>query len=418
MFKLTFKSMLERKITVLLCLLSIAFSTALYLGVSRLKEGAKDGFTGTLSGADLIVGAKGGELNLLLYTVFHLGNPTNNIRYESYERWASNRRLAWTIPFSLGDSYRGYRVVGTDENFIQHYQYRDNKNLTLKEGQFASGIWGVALGSEVAKKLGHKVGDRIVLSHGISEASILSHDHTPFTIQGILAPTGTPIDTSVFITLQGMEAMHIGWESGIAKEEDMPDPNALKFEDIKIHQITSFIAGAKSRIQVLHLRRAIDSDEHEPLMAIIPGLALASLWDILSGVEVALQVIGLCVLVVGVIGIVIALTTSLQSRRREMAILRSVGGAPRHILLLLLSEALILAIAGFIMGELLLIIALSIALPMLEGSYSMAMDLKIFETTDLNYLCLTVACALILSLLPAFMAYRQSLRDGLSAGNS
>ncbi len=410
--------MLERKVTVFLCLCSIAFSTALYLGVSRLSTGAKDGFTGTLSGADLIVGAKGGELNLLLYSIFHLGNPTNNIRYESYQKWASNRRLAWTIPISLGDSYKGYRVVGTNQSFIDHYRYRGDQTVKVQVGEFASGIWGVALGSEVAKSLGHKLGDSLVLSHGVAEASLSHHDHTPFTVKGILAPTGTPIDRSVFITLQGMEAMHIGWESGIAKQEDLPNPNELKFEDIKIHQITSFIAGARNRIQVLHLRRAIDTDPSEPLMAIIPGLALAQLWEILSGIELALRVIGICVLIVGVIGIVIALTTSLQSRRKEMAILRSVGGAPRHILLLLLSEALVLAISGFILGEVLLFISLAVALGLIEGSYSIALDLKIFELSDLNYLALTLSCALLLSLLPAFMAYKQSLRDGLSAGNS
>lgn len=409
--------MLERKVTVFLCLCSIAFSTALYLGVSRLSTSAKEGFTGTLSGADLIVGAKGGELNLLLYSIFHLGNPTSNIRYESYQKWASNRRLAWTIPISLGDSYKGFRVVGTDQNFTQHYRYRSDQKVEMQSGEFASGIWGVALGSKVAKSLGHKLGDRLILSHGISETSLSHHDHTPFTVKGILAPTGTPIDSSVFITLQGMEAMHIGWESGIAKEEDLPNPDELKFEDIKIRQITSFIAGARNRIQVLHLRRAIDTDESEPLMAIIPGLALSQLWEILSGVELALRVIGICVLIVGVIGIVIALTTSLQSRRREMAILRSVGGAPRHILFLLLSEALILAIFGFFLGEILLILGLMVALPLIEGSYSMALGLKIFELSDLGYLGLTLSSALMLSLLPAFMAYKQSLRDGLSAGN-
>lgn len=417
MFRLTLKSMLERKVTVFLCLCSIAFSTALYLGVSRLSTSAKEGFTGTLSGADLIVGAKGGELNLLLYSIFHLGNPTSNIRYESYQKWASNRRLAWTIPISLGDSYKGFRVVGTDQNFTQHYRYRSDQKVEMQSGEFASGIWGVALGSKVAKSLGHKLGDRLILSHGISETSLSHHDHTPFTVKGILAPTGTPIDSSVFITLQGMEAMHIGWESGIAKEEDLPNPDELKFEDIKIRQITSFIAGARNRIQVLHLRRAIDTDESEPLMAIIPGLALSQLWEILSGVELALRVIGICVLIVGVIGIVIALTTSLQSRRREMAILRSVGGAPRHILFLLLSEALILAIFGFFLGEILLILGLMVALPLIEGSYSMALGLKIFELSDLGYLGLTLSSALMLSLLPAFMAYKQSLRDGLSAGN-
>lgn len=417
MIRLTLKSMLERKLVVFLCLLSIALSSALYLGVSRLKEGAREGFTNTLSGADLIVGAKGGALNLLLYSVFHLGSATNNIRYESYQKWSENPRLSWTIPLSLGDSYRGFRVVGTNENFIKHYRFHVDKEVELESGQFASGIWGVTLGSQVARELGHKVGEKIILSHGISEAAISSHDHSPFEIQGILKPTGTPIDRSVFITLHGMEAMHIGWETGIANPDKLANPNTLKIEDIEIHQITSFIAGARNRIQVLHLRRAIDQDRSEPMMAIIPGLALAELWQILGHAEVVLKVIGLCVLVVGVMGIVIALSTSLQTRRREMAILRSVGGAPRHIVMLLLSEALTLAVLGFLMGEVILWIALGLVVPLLEQKFSIGLDLKLTDVADLNYLAITVASALILSFIPAFMAYRLSLKDGLAAGS-
>jgi len=418
MLKLTLKSMLERKLVIFLCLCSIALSCALYLGVSRLKDAARDGLTGTLTGADLIVGAKGGELNLLLYSVFHLGNPTNNIRYESYEKWSQNRRLSWAIPLSLGDSYRGFRVVGTNQNFIEHYRYQEGKSVEMAKGSFATGIWGVALGSEVARTLKHQLGEYIVLSHGISEAAILKHDHTPFYIQGILRPTGTPIDRSVFITLKGMEAMHIGWESGIANPNELPDPKTLKEDDITIHQITSFIAAAKNRIMVLRLRREIDQERLEPLMAIIPGLALAQLWEILGGAEMVLKIIGLCVLVVGVIGIVIALTTSLQSRRREMAILRSVGGAPRHIVMLLLSEALFLAIFGFLLGEVILWILLLGVLPVLESLYGVSLPLQLIDKNDLLYLMITLGSAHILSLLPAFMAYRMSLKDGLSGGNS
>lgn len=416
MILLAFKSMLERRLVVFLCILSIALSSALYLGVTRLKDGAREGFTNTLSGADLIVGAKGGPLNLLLYSVFHLGTPINNIRYDSYLKWSENPRIKWTIPISLGDSYRGFRVVGTNENFINHYQYLGDRKIELKEGRFASGIWGVALGSQVAKDLAHKLGDPIILSHGIGSAGILNHDHTPFKVEGILKATGTPIDRSVFITLQGMEAMHIGWETGIPNPDKMADVHNLKFEDIEIHQITSFIAGAKNRIQVLHLRRAIDDDRSEPLMAIIPGLALAELWQILGSAEVVLQIIALCVLVVAVLGIVISLTTSLQMRRREMAILRSVGGAPRHIVFLLLSEAATIAFCGFILGQIILLSTLGLGASIIEKKYHIALALKFTDLNDLYFLALTLTTSLLMSLIPAIMAYRLSLKDGLTNG--
>ncbi|MGZ3809802.1 MAG: ABC transporter permease, partial [Bacteriovorax sp.] len=216
---LTYKSLNNRKFTSLLCVLSIALSVTLFLGIERIRNGAREGFTNTISQTDLIVGAKGGPLQLLLYTVFHIGGAVNNIRMSTYEEIKNNRLVEWTIPISLGDTYRGYRVVATDENFFAHYRFRGDKKIELSSGAIPKDTFDVVLGSEVAKKFQLKINDPIVLSHGVSSAAILSHEATPFRIVGIIAPTQTPIDTAVYINLYGMEAMHFGWESGVPSGE-------------------------------------------------------------------------------------------------------------------------------------------------------------------------------------------------------
>ena len=160
---LNWKSVQNRKLTSLLCVASIALSVALLLGVERIKNGARDGFTNTISQTDLIVGAKGGPLQLVLYTVFRIGSPTNNIRFSSYTKIKNLPEVDWTIPISLGDAYRGYRVVGTDENFFKHYRYRRNQKIKVLNGKIPIGIFDVVLGYEVAQKFQHKPSDSIIL---------------------------------------------------------------------------------------------------------------------------------------------------------------------------------------------------------------------------------------------------------------
>jgi putative ABC transport system permease protein len=235
---LTFKSFKNRKFTSLLCVLSIALSVTLFLSIERIRNGAREGFTNTISKTDLIVGAKGGPLQLLLYSVFHIGGAVNNIRMETYEELKKSPQVEWSIPFSLGDAYRGHRVIGTDDNFFHHYRFRGDKKVTLSEGRIPTDTFEVGLGSVVAEKYKHKLNDPIVLSHGISAAAIISHDQTPFKIVGIIAPTQTPIDTAVYITLQGMEAMHFGWETGVPGNEVI-NAERFKKENITI-EVTKY----------------------------------------------------------------------------------------------------------------------------------------------------------------------------------
>jgi putative ABC transport system permease protein len=240
------KSIKNRKFTSLLCMLSIALSVALFLGIERIRSGARDGFTNTISKTDLIIGAKGGSLQLLLYTVFHIGGAVNNIRMSTYEELKNNPYVEWSIPISLGDSYKGHRVVATDENFFKHYRFRGDQGVSLKEGVVPTDTFDVVLGFDVAKKMNLKVGDPIVLTHGLAGDDILNHAKTPFKIVGVMNKTMTPIDTGVYITLYGMEAMHFGWETGVPSDEEI-NADRFKKENIQINQLTSFMVKLKTR---------------------------------------------------------------------------------------------------------------------------------------------------------------------------
>ena len=411
---LTWKSVQNRKLTSLLCVASIALSVALLLGVERIKNGARDGFTNTISQTDLIVGAKGGPLQLVLYTVFRIGSPTNNIRFSSYTKIKNLPEVDWTIPISLGDAYRGYRVVGTDENFFKHYRYRRNQKIEVLNGKIPVGIFDVVLGYEVAQKFQHKTSDSIILSHGISEKSFMDHSVTPFKVVGILNPTATPIDRSIFITLEGMEAMHIGWDKGVPGKNSTVTPENLKKENIHIGQITSFLLKTKNRIQTLKLQRKIDSFPEDPLMAVIPGLALHQLWKTLSYIENILYLISLCVLAVGLISVIVSLYTSLNERRREIAIFRALGAGAGKVVSLLLVESSLIVLVGTLIGTALLYLCLFMVRPYLESNFSLYLPNQFLSSTELIYLGSILLGGITAGFIPAIKAYRNSLQDGLT----
>ena len=171
LLRLALTSLNNRRFTALLTVFAIALSVCLLLAVERIRTETRASFANTISGSDLIVGARSGSVNLLLYSVFRIGNATNNIRWDSFEHFAGHPRVKWAIPLSLGDSHRGYRVLGTSAAYFEHYQYGRNQALQFTEGQQFGDLFEVVLGAEVADALDYKVGQQIVLAHGVSTVS-------------------------------------------------------------------------------------------------------------------------------------------------------------------------------------------------------------------------------------------------------
>ena len=409
--RLAAQSVYNRRSTALLTVFSIALSVALLLGVERIRVEAREGFANTISGTDLIVGARSGSIQLLLYSVFRLGEPTNNIKWETYQRIAGRPEVKWTIPISLGDSHRGYRVMGTNTDYFEHYRYARDRGLTLAEGKPLDGVFDVVLGAEVASTLGYELGDSIIVSHGIGATSFTDHDNAPFTVVGIFRPTGTPVDRTVHISLEGIEAMHVGWEQGVPPPPGKPIETEDEFEP---DQITAFLVGLNSKIATFRLQRMINEYPGEALLAVIPGVALQQLWDLVSVVELALLAISAFVVLTGLLGMLTSIITSLNERRREMAILRAVGARPWHIFALLLSEAGLLAAIGVALGMCLIYLLLFVARPVVEAQFGVVIGIAPPSGWDATVAAIVIGMAVLFAIGPAWRAYRNSLADGMT----
>ncbi len=382
---------MARRFTTILTILSIALSVSLLVGVERVRQGARESFAHTISKTDLIVGARGGTIQLLLYTVFRIGSATGNISYDTFQKIRQLPEVAWTIPYALGDSYRGFRVVGTNQDFYTYYRYRSERKPTFAAGEAPKGVFDVALGQSVAKKLRLKIGDKIALSHGVGEVSFQSHGDKPFQVVGILESTATPIDRSLYVTLEGLEALHIDWQDGAPPMpgEEMPAEELTK-KPPAIHQVTAFLLGAKSRLDVLRLQRDINT------------------W------EDGLRVVSIFVVIIGLLGMLVSIYNSLAERRREMAILRSVGAGPVLIFSLMVLESFLLTLSGIVLGVGFLYVLLFAVQPILDQHFGIYIPVMPPSAEEWTYLALILALSFVLGTIPAYRAYRNTLYDGLT----
>ena len=408
------RSLYNRRGTALLTMASIGISVALLLGVEKIRTEARGSFASTISATDLIVGARSGDINLLLYSVFRIGNATNNISWESYEEITSRPEVAWAIPISLGDSHRGFRVMGTTRDYFEHYRFARDRRLELTDGQPFAAVFDTVLGANVAEELGYNVGDPIVIAHGAGATSFIEHDDKPFKVVGILARTGTPVDRTVHVSLEGIEAIHVDWQQGARMPGANVSAEAVLDMDLQPEAITAFLLGLKSRMATFGLQRAINEYAQEPLLAIIPGVALQQLWELVGVVEIALLAVSLCVVAAGLIGMLTAILTSLNERRREMAILRAVGARPWQVLMLILSEAGLLACSGVVLGLGLVLAVSGLAAPWLESRFGIFVGLQLPGLFELALGGVVIGAALVIGLWPAWKAYRNALADGLT----
>ncbi|WGK81093.1 ABC transporter permease [Vibrio aestuarianus] len=410
---LAWKSVLNRKTTAILSILTVAISVILLMGVERIRTQAKNSFANTISGTDLIVGGRSGQVNLLLYSVFRIGNATNNIDWKSYQDFSQHRAVKWAIPISLGDSHKGFRVMGTNHSYFENFKYGSKQPLTFSQGTDFKGLFETVLGSDVAKTLGYHIGSDIIIAHGISDVGFSRHDNLPFKVVGILAPTGTPVDKTVHVSLEAIEAIHVGWESG-AHLGNTPSQEQLAQYDFQPKQITAMLVGLKSRIQTFALQREINNYRQEPLSAIMPGVALQELWSMMSVAEQALMAVSIFVVAAGLLGMLSSLLTSLQERRREMAILRAMGAQPKHIFALLISEATTLTFMGIVVGLIGLYALLAIAQPFIAQQYGIQITLSAISRYEWQLLAYVQLAGVIIGFIPALRAYRQSLSDGMT----
>ncbi|WP_294229501.1 ABC transporter permease [uncultured Shimia sp.] len=410
LLRLALKSLLSRMVTVSLTIFAIALSVALFLGVEKLRTGAKASFADTISGTDLIVGARSGGVQLLLYSVFRVGNATNNVTWQSYQDIANRPEVNWSVPLSLGDSHRGFRVLGTTPEFFERYKYRGGRSVDFADGAAFADLFDAVVGADVAAKLDYQLGDSIVVSHGV--ASFTEHDDKPFRISGVLEKTGTPVDRTVFVSLEAIEAIHIDWQGGGRSQ------NTISAEDVRAmtltpKAVTAAMIGTNTRLQIFRLQRWINDYAQEPLLAILPGVALSELWSLIGVAETALIAVSVMVVITALLGMAAMIFAGLNERRREMALLRAIGARPWTILLLLTTEAALMSLTAVALGMGLLYTGLWLARARIDAAFGLYIEITPPSPREWLVLCCVIFAGILVSLLPAVRAYFLSLADGM-----
>ena len=412
LFKLTLSSLYARLLTVSMTVFAISLSLMLYLSVEKLRSSAYTSFTNTISQTDLIVGSRTSSIQLLLYSVFRIGNATNNITWESYEDIISRDEIAWSVPISLGDSHKGFRVMGTNLEFFERYKYRSGQSLEIEEGNYFNDLYDVVLGYGVAEKLGYNLDVPLIVSHGLQ--SFTDHDDQPFKVSGILAKTGTPVDNTVIVSLEAIEAIHVDWSSGTKIQGQETPVAQIRKMDLSPKNITAVLIGVNSKLQVFQLQRWINEYPEEALSSILPGVALQELWRIVGIVENLLLGISIVVIFTTLIGMTAIVFSGLNERRREMAIWRAMGAPPSIIIGLLMIEAFIIALLSAIVSAILLFALLYLLQPWIDNNYGILVNIEMLSLEDIFIFMYFILAAMLVSLVPAIRAYWFSINDGMT----
>ena len=457
------RSLRYRLSGVLLTIASVALSVFVLLGVEHVRQEARSGFASTVSGVDLIVGARTGEINLLLLSIFRIGTATANVSWESVEQLDQQRNVDWSVPISLGDSHRNFRVIGTTQAFFSRYKYGAKQPLVFEQGQPFEAVAEVVLGARVARELGYQLGDSLVLSHGMADTSFTHHDQLPFAVSGVLAGTGTPIDNALFVGLEAIDAMHS--DGGLENHQAHVDHDAhedrdahegrdehevheehVVHEDHDAHEghdahedhdtheehealddheehheahdhppigtVTAVLVGLSSPITTLQVKRWVDEYEGEALLAILPGVALTQLWELVGNVESVLLGISVLILVSSLLGLNAMLLASMRERRREIEVLRSIGAPSSFILSLLMIESLLIVSVGVVLAVGTLLASITAANTLFAETFGLMISSQILNPSNVTALGLIYLTAVIVTLLPALQAYRVSRSVG------
>ena len=462
LLQVAYQSLRYRMSGVLLTILSVALSVFVLLGVEHVRQETRSGFASTVSGVDLIVGARTGDINLLLLSVFRIGNATANVTWDAVEAISEEERVSWVVPISLGDSHKNFRVVGTTEEFFERYKYGGGQPLDFIEGQKFNREAEVVLGAQVAVELSYGLGDSLILSHGMADVSFSHHDQVPIEVVGVLERTGTPVDNALFVNLETIEAIHADeeeheheeahhdeheheeahhdeheheeahhdeheHEEAHHDEHEHEEAHHDEHEHEEAHHdeheghshpplgtVTALLVGLESQIATLQVQRWINEYAKEPLLAILPGVALTQLWELVGNVENVLRGISILVFVSSLLGLNAMLLASMRERRREIDILRSIGAPSLFILALLVIESLLIVTVGVVIALAGLLTMITLINTVLVTELGILLSLDILYSSSLIALGLIYLMALLLSLWPAFQAYSASRAVGSS----
>jgi putative ABC transport system permease protein len=449
-FSLVIKNIAQRKLSIALTALSVALGVALISATLDIKKQVEENFTQTGVGYELILGAKGSPLQLVLNTVYHLGNPTGNLPYSTYQQYKRNPFVSYAIPMGLGDNYKGFRIIGTTDELFSKFNYKPERKLELESGAFfqSDSVYQAVIGFEAAMKTGLKVGDKFIATHGLQESFGdvgEQHEHDPMRVVGVLKRTGTPSDKAIYISLRSVWAIHAIEEEEkqdrdstkkTTHSDGTPHTDGDKHHDHDAHSghdehghdehghdehehavptegdVTAILVKTKAPIFALQLYSAVNK---APLaQAAFVVNEIKNLFDIVGNVNWAFLLVTALVIVVALISVGVAIYNSLSERRREIAIMRSLGAHRGKIFSMITLEAAFISFVGALVGIGLSKVLMAVMKSIILEKTGVEVAVSAFSSVDgLLILGVGIVGALV-GTLPAITAYRTDVAKNLS----
>lgn len=395
LLKLTFASLRFRAMSHVFNLLVLALGMALVLVLARVSHQAEQRFDADLRGIDLVVGAKGSPLQLILSSVFHIDVPNGNIPLDEADALARNRLVGSSIPVALGDNYHLYRIVGTTQDYAKHY------NAELAQGVWWNADMQAVLGSEVASATGLALGQSFAGSHGLGSGGE-EHTATPYVVTGIMKPTGTVLDRLILCSVASIWNVH------------RHDPDEPEQADAK-PEITSLLITYRTPLAAASLPRLVNASTS--MQAASPAMEVARLNSLMGGGADILKAFAAGLMTLAAAGAFLTMLAAVRERRYDLALLRTLGMTRSRIFFLVMGEGLLLGIAGALCGWAIGMAASAAITRWMEASRHIHLASLPLQTYELGLMGACVALCGCAALIPAVMAYRINIAAVLSRRN-
>lgn len=403
------KNVLQRKLSSALTALSILLGVAVMVAILTIRRQGRESFGQSAFGYELIVGAKGSALQLVLNTVYHLDVSPGNIPYSLYrELKDGDKRVKLAIPVAVGDQYQGFRIVGTSDVYLTDFEYEPGRRFEIEgrpfrfseerlekavRGEEADGPFEAVIGSVAAKKTGLRLGSTFAAAHGVlDDVNAETHEES-WTVVGILRETGTPSDRAIFINLDSFFEIRGHTKGG---------------------QISAVILKTRGGFAAMSLQSELN--RRTDVMAVVPAQVVGDLFEMIGKVDVLLLAISVLVIVVAGVSILVSIYNSMSERRRSIAILRAIGARRKTVLLIILLEAVFLCVLGGAVGLLAGHGLAAVAGAVLKAQVGVGLSPWTPHVQELFVFGGLIVLGAIVGTIPALKAYRTDIAEGLVSG--
>jgi putative ABC transport system permease protein len=407
LLKISWKNILDKKLNSFLCVLLMTMGIAIISLLLLLGKQLQDKFAKNISGIDMVVGAKGSPLQLILSSVYQIDNPTGNVYLSDVQAIAQNPLVKEMIPLSMGDNYQGYRIVGTNKKYFEHFKAKFATGALFKKDL------DVVLGAQVALNTGLKLGDMFSSSHGL-EAEGEVHGDTQYKVSGVLEFNNSVIDNLVLTSLNSVWNIHEHKEEAEHTEEEGAEHQEHEAEeaDMSKREITSALIKFRSPMGLMSMPRNIN--QNSKLQAALPSIEINRLFELLGiGID-GLQILAAVIMLISGISVFVSLYNSLKERKYEMALMLSMGASRTRLFLMLLLEGVLLALFGFIAGVVLSRIGIILISNQLSKKFHFDVSQMSLQTGEIYLFIGALAIGILAAALPSINIYRLNISRTLA----